>query len=158
MKFEKSSDTRIIETILESAAVGQLITYAELSKAIGRDVRQHARGSIKTARESLLKEKQFVFAVETNEGLRRLNDSQVVASTEADRLHIQRAGKKVLTKLSTVKFEGLSETEKRQHVVASAQIGAIVMFSQKSSQKKIESKVNADTSILAIGETLKLFS
>jgi len=158
MRFEKSADTKVIESVLIEAKVGQLVTYEKLSEAIGRDVREYARGSLQTARSTLLKDNQIVFAVENKVGLKRLDDSQIIASTESDRLHIQRTGKKVLNKLSTVKFEGLTESEKKQHIVASAQVGAIVMFSQKSSQKKIESKVQHTAGVLAIGETLKMFT
>jgi hypothetical protein len=158
MRFEKSADTKVLENVLSEMKVGDMLTYAELSKAIGRDVRQFAIGALASARGSLLKEKKMVFAIERKIGIKRLDDNQIIDSTEADRLHMQRTGKKSLAKLASVSFENLSEEKKKQHVVASAQIGTIVMFSQKSSQKKIESKVNGSTSVLAIGETLKLFS
>ena len=158
MEFEKSADTKIIESVLSECEVGGLVTYEALSKSIGRDVREHAISSLGTARRGLLKSKGFVFGIERNVGLIRLNDSAIIKSTERDRVHLQRTAKKSLRKLSVVKFEGLTADEKRSHVVASAQIGAIAMFSTKNSSKKIESKVNGDSKCLPIGDTLKLFS
>ena len=157
MEFEKSADTKILENVLGGIEVGQLVTYEELSSAIGRDVRKHARSSLGTARRGLLSQKGFVFGVELNVGLIRLCDSDIIKSTERDRVHLQRTAKRSLKKLTVVKFDGLSADEKRAHIVASAQIGTIAMFAAKTSAKKIESRVTTDSKALPIGDTLKLF-
>jgi hypothetical protein len=158
MRFEKSADTKVLENVLSEMKVGDVLTYEELSRSIGRDVRQFALGALTTARQSLMKEKRMVFDIERNVGIKRLDDNQIIDSTESDRLKMQRTGKKALTKLASVEFSNLTPDKKKQHVVASAQIGAIVMFSKKSSQSKIESHVKSDSSTLAIGETLKMFT
>ncbi|MAT51520.1 MAG: hypothetical protein CMK32_10095 [Porticoccaceae bacterium] len=158
MIHEKSSDTRIIESMLKAASVGQLITYDEISTAIGRDVRKHASSSLVTARRSLLLECGIVFGVERGVGLKRLDDEEIVDTTESDRVRILRASKRTLDKLSVVKFDSLPEDYKRQHVVASAQMGAISLFSKKTSAKKIATKVQKSTSEISIGETLSLFN
>ena len=157
MQFEKSNDTKILESLLSEASVGDLVTYEQLSAAIGRDVRVFARGALRSARDILLRSKRMVFGVEINEGLRRLNDEQVVDSTERDRRHMKRTATRVIRKLSTVEFDKLSDIRKRQHVVASAQFGAIEMFATANARKKIESKVDNSKTRLAIGETLKMF-
>lgn len=158
MIFEKSNDTKILESVLSEAKVGDLITYEELSKAIGRDVRQFALPSLRSARQGVQNSKQIVFGVEVNVGLRRLNDDQIVDSTEQDRSRMKRAANRAIKKLTVVDFDGLNAEKKRQHVVASAQIGAIAMFASKSTTKKISSKVDDSKTTLAIGETLKMFS
>jgi hypothetical protein len=157
MKFQKSADTKIIESILAECKVGQTITYEALSKAIGRDVRQFAMPSLRSARQGLLKSKGFVFAVETNIGLVRLDDSQIVESMESDRKKLQRAATRTINKLSVVDFDKLTQEKKKQHTVAAAQMGVIAMFSKKSTAAKIASSVNDTKTTLAIGETLSLF-
>ena len=157
MNFEKANDTKILESVLGEAKVGDLITYDELSKAIGRDVRKFAQPSLSSARRGLLRDKHFVFACETGVGLKRLNDEEIVLSSESDRRRMKRAATRAIKKLTVVKFEGLSEELKRQHVVASAQLGAIEMFSGKNATKKIESQVDGSKTTLAIGETLQMF-
>ena len=157
MKFELSADAKILRSVLEEAKVGDTITYDEMSKAIGRDVREFARSALGTARQGVLREKKFVFGVEATVGFVRLNDSQIVSSSESDRRRLQRTAKKSLTKLSVVDFAALPEEQRRSHVVASAQMGAIAMFSTAASTKKIASKVDGSSETLAIGETLKLF-
>lgn len=158
MNFEKSSDTKIIESILSESKVGDLVTYEQLSKAIGRDVRQFAQPSLRSARQGLLNSKGFVFGTETNVGLRRLNDEEIVDSTEADRARMRRSARRSIKKLTVVDFEKLPDDKKKQHVVASAQMGAIEMFATKNATKKISSKVDEGKKTIAIGETLKMFS
>jgi hypothetical protein len=157
MIHEKSSDTKILESVLAEAKVGQLITYAELSKAIGRDVRQFAYQSLFSARRCLQNAKRIVFGVQANIGLIRLDDSKIVESTEHDRKVIQRRAKRTIDKLRCAEFDNLTAEEKRRHVTASAQMGAVAMFASKNATKKIAGKVSAKTDALPIGETLRLF-
>ena len=157
MQFEKSADTKIIESVLAEANVGDLITYEQLSKAIGRDVRVHALASLSSARRSLLASNKYVFGVERGVGLRRLDDTQIVDASEYDRKKMKRQANRSLRKLSVVDFDNLPEQKKRQHIVASAQFGAIEMFATKNATKKIESKIDDSKKALPIGETLKLF-
>ena len=157
MNFEKSADTKVLESVLAEAEVGQLITYEEMSKAIGRDVREFALPSLRSARQGLLKTHRMVFGVEWNGGYRRLDDSQIVDTTESDRKRMKRLANRSIAKLSVVAFESLPADKQRQHTVASAQMGAIAMFSGKNATKKITEKVNEGKKTLAIGETLKMF-
>ncbi len=156
MQFEKSADTKALEEVLNKAQVGETISYEKLSKAIGRDVRTHAFAALRTARHGLIKS-GFVFDVEKNVGLTRLDSKGIVQSTEADRKSIHKKTKRTLTKLSVAKYEELDDESKKKHIAMSAQMGALAMFSGKSASKKIESKVNGDSKVLPIGETLKLF-
>ena len=156
MKFEASVDAKLIRSVLAESKVGDVVTYEQLSKAIGRDVREHARSALGTARRGLLRDERIVFGVEQNVGLVRLNDEEIVSSAESDRRRIQRTAKRSLQRLSVVDFDKLSEEKKRAHIVASAQIGVVAMFAKSSSSKRIESKVTGSDAI-PIGETLKLF-
>ena len=158
MLFEKSSDTKTIEHVLGECEVGQTITYDELSAAIGRDVRVFALASLRSARQGILREKRIVFGVEKNVGFTRLDDSGIVKTMPLDRKRIMRGAKRAMMKLACVEFAKLTDEEKKDHVVASAQIGTIAMFASKTSTNRIEKQVNGESKQLAIGETLKLFS
>lgn len=156
MQYEKSADAKVLESVLAEAEIGATITYDELSKSIGRNVREHALASLRTARQGVLKDKGIVFGVERGVGLVRLDSAGIVKSTESDRLRLQRGAKRSIRKLAVVDFESLDADGKRAHVVASAQMGAIAMFSHKNASNKIEKHVT-DSRQLAIGETLKMF-
>jgi len=156
MRFQKSSDTGILENLLSEAKVGELITYQKMSEALGRDVRQYAMNALCSARKMVLKNKQYVFGTECSQGLRRLDDSAIVMASEEDRTRMLRQARRAITKLSCVKFDELNDVAKRKHIVASAQFGAVEMFSKTSATKKITEAVK-DKTVMPIGETLKLF-
>jgi hypothetical protein len=156
MLFQKSADTKILESVLGELEIGQMATYGALSASIGRDVRKFAIGALNTARRTLFREKQMVFDVEVGKGVKRLDDSQIVDSVEADRQRIRRRARRTIDKLACVEFEKLSEGQKRKHVVASAQFGALQMFSDTNAAKKIAAKANG-AKVIPIGDTLKLF-
>jgi hypothetical protein len=158
MKFEKSADTKVLESLFSEAKIGDTITYEAMSKALGRDVRKFAINALRSARYAMLRDKKFVFSVEDNVGLVRLNDSEIVKSSGLDRHRISRIAKRTLNKLAVVAFDGLDDASKKTHVVFSAQMGAIAMFASKASVNKIESKVSSSSKTLAIGETLKMFT
>jgi hypothetical protein len=99
-----------------------------------------------------------VFSTQRNIGLVRLDDGEIVKTTESDRRRMQKTAKKSLEKLSVVSYENLTDDAKKQHLVASAQMGVIALLSNASASKKIESKVSVNSSVIAIGETLKLFT
>ncbi len=158
MLFEKSADAKTIEAILETADVGQTVTYQAISTAIGRDVRKFSLSALNTARRGLQKEKGMVFGIERNVGLVRLDDAKIVDSVEGERLKVHRISNRALDRLSKVDFSKLDEKARKSHITASTQFGVMAMFSHRTASKKIEGKVNTQSSMqLPIGETLKLF-
>jgi len=157
MRFQQSSDTKIIESVLAEASVGDVVTYEQLSKAIGRDVREFAVGSINSARKTLQAEKQIVFECETKVGYRRLSGGEIIQASERDRKKVQRAANKAVNKLTCVDYDKLTPEQQRSHNVASAQLGAIAMLSTKASTHRIEKQIS-NGKPLAIGETLKMFT
>lgn len=152
----KSADTSIIENRLRSTQPGDVVSYDELSKLLGRDVREHCRGNLNTARKTAMHEGIF-FDVRTNEGLVRLDGEQATAASEHHIVRSRKAARRGLDHLAHVPFDTLSDESKQKHLTASAQLGAIHLFSTSKSAKKIELAVKSTTSPMAIGETLKLF-
>lgn len=157
MRFEKSADARTLEHVLSNVPVGDTITYLTLSQAIGKDTQLKGRSALHTARNSLLREFGIVFGVETSVGLVRLNDEQIIKSTEHDRSRIQRTAKKAIRKLETVAFEKLSSDRKRDHVIASAQLGTIAFFSGRKALARLEQKISNEKAI-DVTDTLKFFA
>lgn len=151
----KSADTSIIENRLRNTNPGDIVTYAELSTLLGRDVVTFCRGHINSARRTLVKESIFFDCI-PNEGYKRLDNKEAVHASDAYTLRARRAARRGLVHLQNVPFDGLDDDAKRKHMTVSAQLGAIDLFSSGKATKKIEGAVNV-THKLAIGETLKLF-
>ena len=153
---EKSADTRVIENRLRNTAVGELVTYDELSKLLGRDVRAFCKSNVDCARRALVKESIF-FDTMKNEGYKRLNNEEAVIASDHYRTRARRAARRGLTHLVNVPFDGLTDESKRKHLAMSAQLGAIELFGSTKSSKRIETAVAETKTTMAIGETLKLF-
>lgn len=154
--FEKSADTSIIENRLRNTNVGDVVTYDELSKLLGRDVRAYCTSNLQTARRTMVNESIF-FDVLTGEGLRRLNADEAVTTSQAYVTRAKSAANRGMNHLANVPFDGLTEESKKKHLSVSAQLGAVALFSSSKANKRIEQKINGSATQLPIGETLKLF-
>lgn len=154
---EKSADTIILEQTLRSADVGDVVSYEDMSKKLGRDVRVHCYSNLQSARRALETESLF-FGVIPNEGLKRLtNDEAVVASSDYTR-RARSAARRGMRHLAYVPFADLSNEKKQQHLTLSAQLGAIQLFSGSKAADKISKRVGQTSHVLAVGETLNLFT
>ena len=151
---EKSHDTLIVENRLRNSKEGELIEYGELSKLLGRDVREHCHGSMMTARKALVNESIF-FDTIAGKGLKRLTNEEACKAAEHYVTRSRNAAAKGIKHLKHVPFDQLSEDGKKKHLTTSAQLGAVQLFASPKAAKKIEAKTVSVQ--LAIGDTLKLF-
>lgn len=158
MLYEKSSDARVLEMFLMKMTIGQLASYEDMSAYLGKDVlSSKVRSALQTARNTLQRERRMVFGCERGIGLRRLNDEQIVGSIESDCRRIQRVSRRSMKKLAAANFDALSPEGKRKHVVHSAQLGALALFSTRKAAARIETRVKDGDVSLPIDETLRLF-
>lgn len=155
-RFEKSVDTSIIEKRLRDSNEGDVVSYEELSKLLGRDVREFCYGNLSTARKTLVDESIF-FDVVDGVGYKRLTNEESVKSPQSYLKRATNAAKQAVRHLRNIKFDELSDSGKKSHLVASAVGGAMMMFGSSKASRRIESKVAAENKELPIGETLKLF-
>ena len=153
---EKSADTGKLENLLREVAVGATVSYNDMSKSLGRDVRIFCKGNLSSARRILLNQDGVVFDAIRNVGYKKLNGPETVQIATSGRQKISRAARKVIKQLLTVDYEQLDTTNKRTHLALSSQMGAVSMFAKTATTKKIEAKVEG--SQLAIGETLRMFT
>lgn len=142
---------------LEKAQIGETITYDELSKVAMADVKEEKRGALMTAQKHVLNEKQFVFETIRNVGIKRINDSEIVAHAEGPIQRIQRISRRALRRLSCVDFEKLSNREKVLHNTKMSALGMLHHLSAPSKIKQIESAVTKANSRLELTQTLDVF-
>lgn len=155
---EKSNDTLIIESLIRKLEYGDVLTYDEISTALGRDVRKHCRSNLHSAMRACERD-GIILGTIINEGYRRLDDVGIVDAASADTKAVGRRSRRALKKLSHVNFNQLPNDLKIKHTAKAAQLGALEMFSKGATTKKLEDKAGkAGSATLAIGETLKLFT
>ncbi|ODN69227.1 hypothetical protein [Methylobrevis pamukkalensis] len=134
-RFETSAETAMIARALKAVAIGQTISYAALSDAAGRRV-DGSCGNLQSARRRLLKEDRAVFDVIVGFGLKRLEDGEIVTSSERDARLLRRAAERNVMKITAVRdFGSLTEDQQRKH---SALAGLYVGIAGMASDKAIE--------------------
>jgi len=111
--FRRSHDTDVLVNMLSKLDPGDVITYDELSKVIGRDVREGtARGALLSARRVLLKEQQKLIEVcERGVSLKCCVPQDVVQTLASRRHHEKRHIRKsvaISCSISKEQYEGLS--------------------------------------------------
>jgi len=154
--FELSSDARVLYNVLETSLIkegNELVTYQQLSAAIGRDVQKEARGILGTARRIIQNEHKILLEAVQNTGIKRSVDYE--GATDKVRNHIRRTVKHK-TKDILQALNGKSITPTLAAKIST--MSAIELFSRpKIPQKLIDTIQQRKLKELSTTETLKLF-
>jgi len=156
--FVASIDAKSIYAILKEAEVGAVVPYKVMSEAIGRNVRNGARGAMETARKMAQRELGFVFGVIPKEGLRRLTEVEKVGSGAQFITKIRRAAQRGIDRQRTVKNpEALPPEIKVRSFVYESVLGMVASSMQEKKINKIEAKVQQTQASLPLAKTLEAF-
>jgi hypothetical protein len=153
-----SADARLLRQRLSKVAVGQEISYEELSREIGRKVAGSCT-ALQSARRSLLNSSQIIFEPVRGVGLKRLSDSEIVDASERDISKVRRAARRGAKKLlSIADYSALPSDKQLQHTT---RLSVMTMIAHAASDKgieKVEKAAAGRAQELPIAETLKAFS
>jgi len=156
-QFQKHPDTSLIERLLRTVKVGELITYDQLSEQLGRDYRKFCLSHGQSARRSLEKAGVYFLAV-PNEGYRRLSESEKITITGRSRLRNARSQtRKGLAVIGRTNLSELDDATRREALTTVSQLQAVQLFASGKSAKKIESKLQDSNMTLALGQTIAMF-
>jgi hypothetical protein len=115
---ELSADARVVADLLLACPIGETVSLASMSDAIGRDIRKH-RHIIVTARRVAEREAGAVFASVRSVGYKRLDAERAVAVVApAARKHIARSARRTSRAISAAvdKANDLSMDVRRRAV------------------------------------------
>jgi hypothetical protein len=136
--FVISERTRIAILILSEADVGDTITYKELSRQLGVDVREKGRGYITRARAKLMREARIVFDPIPTVGLKRLSDAEIADKSERHPRQIRRRAQRGRQFADCVQDESkLTNAQRQGLMMRRAQYGAIEAFSSTAGGKAL---------------------
>jgi hypothetical protein len=156
--FRLSIDSRQLIERLGELNPGEHVTYAELSKLIGRNIRTEARACLSTAIRHHLRA-GIVFGPIRNVGVKRLEDLELVGEGDRSMQHLRRHVRRSAQKLASFKdFAALPEGDKTRVLATQSLLGAMAMFSQPQAIKKMQTGVTGEMKELAFGKTLALFA
>ena len=155
-RFQAGADSMLIVAELRKAAVGDVVSYAHLSGAIGKVV-TGATGALRTAIKKMETDHDAVFGVVTSVGVKRLSDSEIVdfGGSVIDRSRrLARRGVKTMSKAN---FEKLPMQQQAAHSARISTLATIAAMTSGPEQKRLEGACMAAPRQLPVPETLKMF-
>ena len=155
--FEMSLDTRMALDRLRQAAVGDTVTFSDLSVALGREV----DGGTPTVQAALRKLERdgVIFGNVRGVGYQRLSDSAIVNTAEHERAALRRKARRVVHRLTSVAdFDALPNDLKVKHNAAVSGFGAIASVLSPAKMKSLETSVEKAQAKLPLAKTLAAFS
>jgi alkylated DNA nucleotide flippase Atl1 len=154
--FEMSIETRTIRDLFKDAEVGEIVTYADLATALGREV-NGANPNVQSAINSLIGEGILLENVR-GIGYKRLADTEVVGTAEHARKGMKRKASKQVKKLACVQdFDAMPNEAKVKHNAAVSIFGAIGAMLGINRYKRVEAAVEKTAAQLPLAKTLEAF-
>lgn len=138
---QTSVEVQELVDLLAACAVGEVLLYTTLTKAIGRDVQVH-RHLLDSARRIAMRDHRLVFAAVAAVGVRRLSDVETVEiCTEVRRKRIRTQARNGMRELSTVKYEALDRPKQIAHNLGLALFGGLYVGASRATAKKLARQV-----------------
>lgn len=154
---EMSGDARILLGRLRTLAVGDVVTYRELSDLIGRDVQGPARGTLDTARKAAEREYGMALGTVMKQGIKRLAASELSSIGDSAFGRIGRtartAAKRMFRAASTLE---VAPPDAAAIAARASGLAAIGLMAKPSSLQKIEQAAQNGKE-LPTATTLRLF-
>jgi len=153
---ELSVDTQVLIDRLKKVEPEQLITYAELTSAIGKNVQNGARHLLETARRRLIHDNQILFDVVINEGLKRVQGDQIVAVGSRGVKMIGRQARRTAKKIGCIGDDYHKLSKEQQHRFNG--VGTILSFVSHATKEKQVAKISeAASEKIPMSKALELF-
>lgn len=157
--FEMSADTRLLRQRLATVGIGETITYEELGAEVSKAVNA-GFPSLNSARQSLLRNEQMVFAPIRGVGLKRLGDADIVKASDRSVQRVRNAARQGVRQLAAVQdFASLPPKDQLAYTTKMSVMVAVSSMVSNRALTKAEDKValSGRTKELPISETLEMF-
>lgn len=157
-RFQVSVDVKTIAERLKNTAVGDVVTYDDLSKLIGRDVRNGARHVLNGARRYLLvRDRHMIFGIVTSLGVKRLNQKEIVDTGEYATSRIRKMARRSAILIGEgVDRNSLDEPTRVKYDRHTALLGgALGSLLHHKSIAKLDKKILEAQKALPLAQTIK---
>lgn len=153
---EQAVDTRLLIGLLSKAEVGQVFSYQELGKHLGRRV-EGSTGNLISARRALERDYQIVFGTIWGQGIKRLSDAEIIALGDKLPGRVRRLARRTIKKITIARDEALTNEQIVHRNAAVSMAGVLMHVATKSGMAKLEKAVQVNAGELPVGKTLELF-
>lgn len=155
--FEMSIDTRALYDLLLKADPGQTVTFVEMTNLLGRDV-AGVFPNLQSALRRVENLDGIVFGNVRGIGYKRLNDIEIIQTSEREIVAIRRRARKAGRRVTKIEnFDALPNEEKIRHNMSLSLFGAINSMTKPKQVRKLEEAVSSAAKELPIGRTLEVF-
>ncbi len=153
---ERSIDTDTLVRRLREVDVGGFVSYENLNELIGRDVQNGARHILRSAVMILLREDRRVFAPVRDEGLKRLNDREIVGTGLETTARIRRLARRGARKVTAVEnYDALPKADQVAHNTHLSIFGAIGQFTRPRMVQRLTGAVEEAQKRLPLAKMLE---
>lgn len=155
--FEMSADARFLIQRLSKLRMGESISYAELTKEVGKKV-TGSFGALQTAKKRLLEDENMRFEPVRGVGLRRLTDGEIVSAAKENISRLRKGAKSSSRKLFAADFSSLNNREQLNYTTHLSVFGAVASMTTQKGIDKVERSLGGRSGELPIAETLAAFT
>lgn len=155
---ELSVDAQVLARRLETAKPGEVISYAELSGLIKRNVQREAASCLASARRVLQRDHRAVFAAVIKAGLKRLDSVGIVGSGEAGICKMHRQARRTARVLGCADYNALTNADKIRFNTTSSLLGAMELATKPVRVKALAAAVESAADKLPTASVLQLFA
>lgn len=156
-RFEIATDTRLLYAALVAVKPGEEITYAALSKDMGRPI-GGGDPYLQSALRRAFAMDGAVFDNVRGVGYRRLQDPEIVASSIGDTDTLRRRAKRAARKLGAVtNYTDLPADTKVEYNARLSVFGAIAAMTSQKAIEGVKESVGASGRELPFAKTLEAF-
>lgn len=152
-----SIETQELVRFIEPLSEGEEVSYKKLSEIVMGDIQTKKQHCLRTALGILEREHKTSFNKIRGQGIIVLNNSGKIEATKAAPIRANKMFKRNMRKLSSVKFEELDESQRRNYNIQLSTVGVLIHVTKRKQVEKIETEVHKAHDRLMIDRTLDLF-
>lgn len=149
-RFKLSMDAKTIYDLMRSIEVGKMVTYKQITDAIGRDARAR-RSAILAAIHAVCRDHRMVFECRPNDGYIRLSDEEIVGTGAAHIDAIRRKSRRGIQKLACANYADLPPEKKHDHNCRMTILALTLETTSADSVRRIEHAVKDSNAALPAG-------
>jgi hypothetical protein len=155
--FRAAPETRLLYQRLMRLDVGETVTYGDLSRVAGVDVRLDGRPRLGSAFRMCAREGHIIKTV-WGVGVKRLSDDEILDLAPKNIRKMGRLAKRAQREVSHVDYDGLADDKKVEFNVTMSQLAVMQMLAKPKVRGQIEAEVTRRAQELPSKDILRLLS
>lgn len=153
---ENAADIESISELLRATPIGETLSYLDISKAIGRNIRSH-HYILRAAQKRVEEEMGSLYSVVRSIGIKRLGSNEVSSvGLEAIR-KVRRTARRGFQRLDTVRTNDLLPSEATKIIAHKSQLGAIAFVADGRKTATLAAEAEKTGNSIPAGRVLEMF-